>query len=119
MRLPLKRLGPLRLTVLAFGTFLTLRGLQGAATDAWQGLHHDYAHDALHLASGLAALATFRRTETARTFALAFGGAYLALGLAGWLTPLGPLHLDWAANTFHMAAGSASLGVGVWVDRAS
>ncbi|MFS8104172.1 DUF4383 domain-containing protein [Lentzea alba] len=68
----------------------------------------DFAHNTVHLVSGLAALG-FGFTGWARTFAVAFGGAYLALGGVGLVLGelhVGPLHLLTGDHLFHVVLGS-------------
>ncbi|NKE63671.1 DUF4383 domain-containing protein [Lentzea sp. PSKA42] len=71
----------------------------------------DFAHNTVHLVSGLAALG-FGFTGWARAFAVAFGGAYLTLGAVGLALGelhAGPLHLMTGDNVFHVGLGSVVL----------
>ncbi|MEV6243253.1 DUF4383 domain-containing protein [Lentzea sp. NPDC051838] len=75
----------------------------------------DFAHNTVHLVSGLAALG-FGFTRWARTFAVVFGGAYLTLGLAGLALGelhIGSLHLMTGDHVFHVVLGSVVLLAGL------
>jgi hypothetical protein len=79
----------------------------------------DFAHNTIHLVSGLAALG-FGFTAWARTFAVVFGGAYLALGVAGLVLgelDAGPLHLMTGDHVFHVVLGSVVLLAGLLTPR--
>jgi hypothetical protein len=79
----------------------------------------DFAHNTVHLVSGLAALG-FGFTRQARNFAVAFGGAYLTLGVIGLMVGelhVGPLHLMTGDHVFHMVLGSVVLLAGLLSGR--
>lgn len=79
----------------------------------------DFAHNTIHLVSGLAALG-FGFTRWARTFAVAFGGAYLTLGVVGLAAGelhAGPLHLMTGDHVFHVVLGSIVLLSGLLSGR--
>lgn len=75
----------------------------------------DFAHNTIHLASGLVAFG-FGFTKRARAFAVAFGGAYLTLGAVGLALGelhVGPLHLMTGDHVFHVVLGSIVLLAGL------
>lgn len=79
----------------------------------------DFAHNTVHLVSGLAALG-FGFTPKARAFAVAFGGAYLTLGAVGLAAEelhVGPLHLMTGDHVFHVVLGSVVLLAGLLSGR--
>jgi hypothetical protein len=91
--------------------------VRGAAMDPY--------HNALHIATGLAALAVAlsRSTPAARRFCLGFGAFYLILGGLGMLLgdpsldrrwQAGPLSLDVMDHAFHIVLGSIFLVSGVF-----
>lgn len=79
----------------------------------------DFAHNSIHLVSGLAALG-FGFTTKARAFAVVFGGAYLTLGAVGLALKelhVGPLHLMTGDHVFHVVLGSVVLLAGLFSGR--
>ncbi|MEU0880771.1 DUF4383 domain-containing protein [Lentzea sp. NPDC005914] len=75
----------------------------------------DFAHNTIHLVSGIAALG-FGLTRWARAFAVVFGGAYLMLGVTGLALGelhAGPLHLMTGDHVFHVVLGSGVLAAGL------
>lgn len=79
----------------------------------------DFAHNSIHVVSGLAALG-FGFTTKARAFAVVFGGAYLTLGAVGLALGelhVGPLHLMTGDHVFHVVLGSVVLLAGLFSGR--
>lgn len=65
--------------------FITI-GLVGFVADNVFGAHLSYAHNMIHVISGLAALVcAYNGRATAQKFALAFGVVYGALGVLGFI----------------------------------
>ena len=112
-------------------------GLLGFVWPGFAGAHLSPAHNAIHLASGAAALSFGRGSyAAARRFCLAFGAFYLALGLIGfavgkpaetamtmggkphhnshlWALIPGRLELGDNDHVIHIALGSVFIGAGL------
>jgi hypothetical protein len=83
----------------------------------------DAPHNAIHLVTGIAALAA-AFMGWARMFCQAFGVIYLLVGILGLVATdgsgmlLGMLHNNMADNVLHLAIGGAAAYVGFVADRA-
>ncbi len=98
-------------TCRVLGVLFTIAGAMTFV--AWDSA--DFAHNTIHLVSGLAALGCGFTTR-ARAFAVAFGGAYLTLGVVGLAAGelhVGPLHLMTGDHVFHVVLGSVVLLAGL------
>ncbi len=72
-------------------------------------------HNIVHLASGALGLLAFRRRDTAKTFALAFGAVYLVVAIIGVIqgdNVLGIIPVNGADHVLHFALALAGLGAG-------
>lgn len=77
-------------------------------------------HNVVHLATGLAALASANSEKTARLYFITFGFVYLAVTLIGFVLGdghhvLGFIPVNTADNFLHLAITVAALGIGFGV----
>lgn len=76
-------------------------------------------HNAVHILSGVAALALGMYSEkTARLYFLAFGSVYALVTVIGFIqkdTVLGLFHVNMADNLLHLGLAVAILGIGLAV----
>jgi len=73
-------------------------------------------HNVVHILSGLAGLALWRRADTARAFALGFGSIYLVVTIWGFITGDNVLWLipvDTADNFLHLVISLTGLAAGI------
>jgi uncharacterized protein DUF4383 len=119
---------PAQLYALSFGAILLLVGILGFIADASFGSGSDVDgsdfiifevngwHNLVHIASGLLGLALWRRRDTARLYALAFGATYLIVTVWGFVTGdqvLWLLPVDTADNFLHLLIAVAGLAAGL------
>jgi hypothetical protein len=122
---------PAQVYALVFGALLLIAGVVGffyeASFDTGNSAKYDEEfgilavngwHNMVHIATGVLALALVGSYSGARTFALAFGGVYLALGVIGLLMDNPDLFLDLIPlndedNVLHLLIGVAGLGAGL------
>jgi hypothetical protein len=119
---------PAQLYALTFGAVLLLVGILGFIADASFGSGSDVSgddfiifevngwHNIVHILSGLAGLALWRRADTARAFALGFGGIYLAVTIWGFITGDNVLWLipvDTADNFLHLVISLTGIAAGL------
>jgi hypothetical protein len=89
---------PALLYALVFGAVLLVVGILGFISDASFGSGNDVDgsdfiifevngwHNLVHILSGLLGLALWRRADSARLYALAFGATYLVVTVRGFIT---------------------------------
>jgi len=119
---------PAQLYALSFGAVLLLVGILGFIADSSFGSGSDVNgsdfiifevngwHNLVHILSGLLGLALWRRADTARAFALGFGGVYLVVTIWGFITGDNVLWLipvDTADNFLHLAISLIGIGAGL------
>ena len=83
--------------------------------DTLLGFEINGTHNLVHLASGALGLLAFRRRDTARTFALAFGAVYLVVAIIGVAQGdhvLGIIPVNGADHVLHFALAIAGLAAG-------
>jgi Domain of unknown function (DUF4383) len=83
--------------------------------DSLLGFEVNGTHNLVHLASGLLGLLAFRRRDTAKTFALAFGAVYLVVAIIGVAQGdhvLGIIPVNGADHVLHFALALAGLAAG-------
>lgn len=116
-----------RTFAMGLGGVMLLVGILGYVMNPTGGLllgifAVDGVHNAIHLVTGVAALAAAFR-GWARVFCQMFGVVYLLVGLLGFIATdssgmlLGILHNNMADNLLHLAIGGASAYVGFVADR--
>lgn len=113
-----------QLYCLAGGAALLLAGIVGFFVDAHFGTGSNPRgddlivfkvngwHNIVHILSGAAALAVWRRADAARTFALAFGiiyGAVTIYGLIAGSNVLGLIAINGADNILHLVLALAGI----------
>ena len=116
-----------RTFAMGLGVVMLLVAILGYALNPTGGLllgifAVDGAHNAIHLVTGVAALAA-AFTGWARMFCQLFGVVYLLVGILGLVATdssgmlLGILHNNMADNILHLAVGGATAFVGFVADR--
>jgi hypothetical protein len=83
--------------------------------DSLLGFEINGTHNLVHLASGALGLLAFRRRDTAKTFALAFGAVYLVVAIIGLIQGdhvLGIIPVNGADHVLHLLLALAGLGAG-------
>ena len=119
---------PAQLYALLFGIALLAVGIIGFIADASFGAGSDVNgsdlilfevngwHNIVHILSGLAGLALWRRPDTARLYALGFGGTYLVVTIWGFLTGdqvLWLVPVDTADNLLHLLISLVGIAAGL------
>lgn len=119
---------PAQTYALAFGATLLLVGILGFAADSsfenGDNLRGDELiifqvngwHNIVHILSGLLGLATFRRADSARLFALGFGAVYLIVtiwGFADGNDVLSILPVNTADNFLHLVIAGLGIAAGL------
>lgn len=110
------------------GVVFLLVGLLGFAMPELLNAHLTYAHNAVHIVSGAAALyfGFAGSLSAAKTFSLVFGVVYLALGILGMALGTGedrmlmqgsPLPLGQADHGIHILLGVIFLAGGLFTKR--
>lgn len=119
---------PAQLYALLFGSVLLAVGILGFISDSSFGSGSDVQgsdfivfevngwHNIVNILSGLLGLALWRRGDTARLYALGFGGTYLVVTIWGFITGdqvLWLLPVDAADNVLHLLIAVAGLAAGL------
>ena len=118
-----------RTFTLVLGVVMLLVGILGYVLNPTGGMllgvfAVDGVHNAIHLVTGVAALAA-AFTGWSRVFCQAFGVVYLLVGVLGLVATdasgmlLGMLHNNMADNFLHIVIGGAAAYVGFVADRAT
>ena len=118
----------LKKLALLFGAVFVLVGILGFIP-AFAPLHSDGMHyllglfmvgglhNAIHLLSGVAALAAgYSSEKNSKLYFLIFGSVYLLITVIGFIqkdTVLGIIHVNAADNFLHLGLGVAILGIGL------
>jgi Domain of unknown function (DUF4383) len=116
-----------RTFAMGLGVVMLLIGILGYLMNPTGGLllgifAVDGLHNAIHVVTGIAALAA-AFMGWARVFCQLFGVVYLLIGLLGFVATdssgmlLGMLHNNMADNFLHLAIGGATAYVGFAADR--
>jgi hypothetical protein len=98
---------------LADASFDTGDGIEGGSLI---GFEVNGIHNLVHVASGLLLLAAFRRRDTARAVAIAFGATYALVALIGLIDGddvLGLLPINSADNALHVGLALIGLVLGL------
>lgn len=124
---------PNRLVATIFGAVYTLVGLAGFLVtggvefagqegNPLLGFEVNPLHNIVHLAIGIALLASSRTVASARRMNITVGAVYLLVGILGLFiigTEANILALNGADNVLHFGTAIILLGVGLGADRAA
>ena len=120
---------PAQIYCLVFGVIFLLAGIVGffvnssfdvgsdiSTNDKLLGLEVNGWHNIVHVLTGLVLLAAFRRADTARWTALAFGVVYIAVAIWGFIAGdqvIGLIVVNAADNWFHLVVGALAVLAGL------
>lgn len=118
--------GLLMLTLGVLGLAIgPVAGLDASRDDFFSKFLFEPGHDSLYVLAGLLGLATWRRADSARLYAMTLGLVYLALAVWGFVASgvstldpgFGLLAHELEANIFHTLFGAASVAIGFTAPR--